>query len=175
MPIQPTGRERNFGKEALIVSKTDLQGKITYANKLFVELSGYDEQELLGRPHALVRHPDMPRSVFKLLWDSIKAGKEIFAYVINLSRNGDHYWVLAHVTPSFDANGRVVGFHSNRRCPEESALQKIRPLYRQMREAEERASGKSEALVAGTDVLLRALSNQGQSYESFIFSLVQES
>jgi len=172
MPIQPTGRERLFNKEDLIVSKTDLQGRITYANKLFIDLAGYDEGELLGRPHAIVRHPDMPRSVFKLLWDTIRAGKEIFAYVVNLSRNGDHYWVLAHVTPSFDSNGQVVGFHSNRRYPDPEALRHIQPLYRQMVDAENQSKGPS-ALAAGAEVLQKTLAIRGQSYDAFIFSLVQ--
>ena len=97
--ITPTGVAREFGKDELIVTKTDLKGRILYANRLFVELSGYPEHEVVGRPHSMVRHPDMPRCIFELLWRSIQAGEEIFAYVKNLSANGDHYWVFAHVTP----------------------------------------------------------------------------
>ena len=110
--IQPSGRERHFKPEELIVSKTDLKGHITYANEVFLRLSDYSEGEVLGKPHALIRHPDMPRSVFKLMWDRISSGHEIFAYVVNMASNGDHYWVYAHVTPSFDANHKVIGYHS---------------------------------------------------------------
>ena len=97
-----TGVERFFDKDEIIVSKTDLKGRMTYCNDVFLRIAGYTEQELLGQPHSIIRHPDMPRCVFKLLWDTIGAGKEIFAYVINRAKNGDHYWVLAHVTPSRD-------------------------------------------------------------------------
>src|ERR1700761_62065 len=97
--VRPTGKERLWGAEDIIVSKTNLKGIITYANLTFLQVAGYSEEEVLGKPHSIIRHPDMPRCVFKLLWDSISAGGEIFAYVLNLASNGDHYWVLAHVTP----------------------------------------------------------------------------
>jgi PAS domain S-box-containing protein len=111
----PTGRERTFDDEEIIVSKTDLSGRITYANDVFLRISGYTEAEVIGQPHSLIRHPDMPRSVFNLLWKTIGAGQEIFAYVVNMAKNGDHYWVLAHVTPTFGPAGDIIGFHSNRR------------------------------------------------------------
>lgn len=77
--IQPTGTERTFENDEIIVSKTDSKGRITYANDVFLKLALYEESEVLGAPHSLVRHPDMPRAVFKLLWDTIQAGEEIFA------------------------------------------------------------------------------------------------
>lgn len=89
----PTGVERFFREDEVIVSKTDLKGRLTYVNRVFINISGYQEPELLGEPHSLIRNPEMPRSVFKLLWDTIGAGREIFAYVNNMSKNGDHYWV----------------------------------------------------------------------------------
>jgi PAS domain S-box-containing protein len=113
----PTGRETTFGEEEIIVSKTDPRGVVTYANQVFIRVSGYKEEEILGKPHNLIRHPDMPRCVFHLLWTQLKAGREIFAYVKNMARNGDHYWVWANVTPTFDNSGRIVNFHSNRRRP----------------------------------------------------------
>jgi len=88
--VQPTSRERLWGEEEIIVSKTDLKGIITYANRTFLKVSGYSEEELLGKPHSIIRHPDMPRCVFKLLWDTIEAGREILAYVKNMAKNGDH-------------------------------------------------------------------------------------
>ncbi|HPV77190.1 MAG TPA: PAS domain-containing protein, partial [Gemmatimonadaceae bacterium] len=91
--VVPSGRERSFGEDEIIVSKTDLQGKITYANDVFIRVSGYEEDELLGAPHSIIRHPDMPRAVFKLLWDTLATGREVFAYVNNMARNGDNYWV----------------------------------------------------------------------------------
>ena len=94
-----TGTERFFDDDKIIVSKTDLKGKLAYCNKLFLDIAGYTEKECLGQPHSMIRHPDMPRCVFALMWDAIQSGNEIFAYVINRAKNGDHYWVNAHVTP----------------------------------------------------------------------------
>ena len=104
--VTPTGVERFFPEDEVIVSKTDFKGRITYANETFLNIAGFTEDEILGQPHSIIRHPDMPRCVFKLLWDTIKARSEIFAYVLNMAKNGDHYWVFAHVTPTFDASGK---------------------------------------------------------------------
>src|SRR5262245_21896843 len=111
--IQPTGQERFFGADEIIVSKTDLRGHLTYANDVFLRVSAFAEDEVVGKPHNLIRHPDMPRCVFKLLWETISGGDELFAYIVNLAQDGAHYWVLAHVTPSVGLDGRVVGYHSN--------------------------------------------------------------
>lgn len=116
----PTGVERTFEPDQIIVTKTDLQGRITYANDVFLGVSAFEEHEVLGQPHNIIRHPDMPRCVFQLLWDTLRAGEELFAYVVNLAGDGAHYWVLAHVTPSVGPTGTVVGYHSNRRVPGES-------------------------------------------------------
>ncbi|MFN8193464.1 MAG: methyl-accepting chemotaxis protein [Nocardioidaceae bacterium] len=127
---RPTGVERTFGADEIIVSKTDLQGRLTYTNDVFIRVSAYDEHDLMGQPHNIIRHPDMPGGVFKLLWDTIGPGSEIFAYVLNLADDGAHYWVLAHVTPSRDTSGAVVGYHSNRRLPSPAAIREVEPLYR---------------------------------------------
>jgi PAS domain-containing protein len=103
--VTPTGRARPFTRDELIVSKTDAKGVITYANDVFLRVAEISEHEALSAPHSLIRHPDMPRCMFKLLWDRIAAKQKIFAYVLNLSRSGDHYWVFAHVTPSLDGRG----------------------------------------------------------------------
>ena len=169
--ITPTGVARTFGEDELIVTKTDLKGTIQYANRLFIDLAGYTEDELLGAPHSKIRHPDMPRAVFALLWETIQSGHEIFAYVKNLSANGDHYWVFAHVTPSLDSSGTVVGFHSNRRKPEESAIAKVEPLYDQIRAAERAAGDGLQAIPAGQAKLQEALERAGMDYDQWIFSL----
>ena len=117
MTARPTGVERHLGPDELIVSKTDLQGRITYANESFLRIGAFTEDQVIGQPHNLIRHPEMPRAVFKLLWDTVQSRQELFAYVVNLAADGAHYWVLAHVTPSFDERGQVVGYHSNRRRP----------------------------------------------------------
>lgn len=167
----PTGVERYFGEEEIIVSKTDLKGKITYANEVFIRISGYDEEELLGAPHNIIRHPEMPRAVFQLLWDQISSGREIFAYVNNLCKNGDNYWVFAHVTPTFGAGGEIVGYHSSRRTPERSAVEKAAGLYAQLREVEAKCAGKREAIRAAAEALNALLRQHETDYDEFVFSL----
>jgi PAS domain-containing protein len=90
--IRPTGRERTFGVDELIVSTTDVRGGITYANDLFLRVSGYEMDEVVGRPHNLIRHPDMPRAVCQLLWDTLSSGRELFAQINNLDQDGSYYW-----------------------------------------------------------------------------------
>lgn len=171
---QPTGVERTFGVDEVIVTKTDLRGHITYANDVFLRVSGYDECEMLGEPHSMIRHPQMPRAVFKLLWDTVSSGSELFAYVINLASDGSHYWVLAHVTPSFDAQGAVVGYHSNRRVPSRAALSTIVPLYSHLRTVEAAHPRAIDAAAAGAAALEARLAELGQTYDEFVWSLDPE-
>ncbi len=168
---QLTGREVKFGEDEIIVSKTDVKGRITYANEVFLRVAGYTEDEVLGKPHNLIRHPDMPRCVFKLLWDTIAAGKEIFAYVINLAKNGDHYWVFAHVTPTFNDAGAIVGYHSNRRVPDRAVLTTIKSLYQSLLNEERRHRNPKDQMAASMPVILDLLKSKEMSYEELIFSL----
>ncbi|MBU6504277.1 MAG: PAS domain S-box protein [Betaproteobacteria bacterium] len=168
--ITPSTVERVMREEDFIVSTTDLKGRITYGNRIFVEFSGYAEEELLGAQHNIIRHPDMPRGVFKLLWDTVQAGNECFAYVKNLTKDGGFYWVFANVTPLFDADGRVEGYFSVRRKPAPQALAVVGELYRQMLEAEQRA-GVRDAIAASTALLQKTLSDKGMSYDEFILSI----
>lgn len=167
-----TGRERFFDKNEIIVSKTDIKGHIQYANPVFMRIGGFEEAELTGAPHSILRHPHMPRCVFKLLWERIQAGQEIFAYVVNRAKNGDHYWVLAHVTPSFDANGKVTGYHSNRRVPERKIIEgTIIPLYQKLLAVEQSRSNSKDGMNAAYETLTSILNDKGVSYDEFIFSL----
>jgi len=166
-----TGHERTFGIDEIIVSKTDLNGRITYANDVFLRISDYAEAEILGQPHSIIRHPDMPRCVFSLLWTTIQSGREIFAYVLNLSKNGDHYWVFAHVTPTFGPDGAIVGYHSNRRSPEATALAKVRPLYQALDAEERRAQTKALAVQQSTRLLEATLREKQARYDEFVFAL----
>jgi PAS domain S-box-containing protein len=167
-----TGQERHFLEHELIVSKTDTKGRITYSNRVFQNLSGYSEKELMGKAHSIIRHPEMPRCVFKLLWDTIEGGHEIFAYVVNRARNGDSYWVFAHVTPSFDASGQIIAYHSNRRVPRRPAIDTIRPVYRQLLEIEQRHGQDVKAGIAASSAALAAfLKEKGVTYDELVFAL----
>lgn len=168
--IQPTAREKVMREEDFIVSKTDLKGRITYGNRIFIEFSGYSEEELLGAQHNIIRHPDMPRGVFKFLWDTLQAEKECFAYVKNLAKDGSFYWVFATVTPSYDRNRRVDGYYSVRRQPRREAIDFLSDVYQTML-AEERKAGPREAMAASLAWLTGVLAQKGVSYEEFVLSL----
>lgn len=167
-----TGRERTFGTDEIIVSKTDTKGRITYANDVFQRVSGYTEEELLGKAHNIVRHPDMPRCVFRYLWETIPTGQEVFAYVLNRSSNGDHYWVFAHITASYDARGNLVGYHSNRRSPSRSAVAPVKGLYATLLREERLHANPQDQWKASLPLLVKFLEQQKMSYEEFVFTLV---
>jgi PAS domain S-box-containing protein len=167
---RPTGMESPYAEDELIVTKTDVKGHITYANDVFLRLSQYSPEEVLGAPHSLIRHPSMPRCIFKLLWDTIQAKKEIFAYVINLAQNGDHYWVFAHVTPTLDAQQNVIGYHSNRRKPDPAQVEKIKPLYAKLVAEENRHENRKDGMNCGYELLMKTLKDMGLEYDEFIFS-----
>lgn len=149
-----------------IVSKTDPKGKITYCNKIFMEMAEYKEEELLGKPHNIIRHPDMPRAVFKYLWDTIPTKQEVFAFVVNRTKNDNHYWVFTNVTASVDKNGKIIGYYSVRRKPNPEALKVIIPLYKEMLRVE-----KSEGIEASFKVLTNILQKKGVGYDELIISL----
>lgn len=169
--VSPTGKERFFHENEIIVTKTDLKGHITYANPTFLKLAGMTEDEALGAPHSVIRHPDMPRAVFKLLWDQIQLGKEVFAYVNNMATNGDHYWVFAHVTPTFDDSGKIIGYHSNRRVPDRPAVETMNGLYAKLLEIERSERSRADGLEKSFNALVDLLRTQGVTYDAFIFSL----
>lgn len=168
---RPSGREITFGEDELIVSKTNLKGHITYANDVFLRLAKYSLPEVIGAPHSLIRHPDMPRCVFRLLWETIEAKKEIFAYVVNMSRDGDHYWVFAHVTPTLDERGNISGYHSNRRKPNPEPVRKAADLYRALLAEEQRSDSRKDGMARGYEMLTGALKEKGLTYDEFVFSL----
>lgn len=170
--ITPTDIEVFFPEHDIIVSKTDLKGRLTYVNQVFCQIAGYTEADLLGKPHSIIRHPDMPRSVFKLLWDTILEGREIFAYVKNITKTGDYYWVLAHVTPSYDKDGNIIGYHSNRRVPDRDVLKStIVPLYSKLLQEENQHRNGQKALAAGFEFVTNFLKSRNTTYDELIFSL----
>lgn len=168
---QPTRNERFFEPEEIIVSKTDTRGRITYANDVFCRVGMYGEAELIGQPHSILRHPDMPRCVFHLLWQRIEAGHEIFAYVKNLAKNGDYYWVFAHVTPSFNAQGGIEGYHSNRRVPERKGVETIAPIYAALLQEENRHADRKAGMHAGAAMLQAELQRLGMEYDELAFRI----
>ena len=168
--ITPTSIERVMREDDFIVSMTDTKGRITYGNRTFIEFSGYSEAELLGSQHNIIRHPDMPRAVFKLLWDKIQNGEECFAYVKNMSKDGGFYWVFTNVTPNFDAGENITGYFSVRRKPRASGIKTMAEVYRIMLEAEKKA-GPANAIAASTQILVDILNEKGLSYDELVLAI----
>jgi PAS domain S-box-containing protein len=168
--ITPTNREIKLDDDDIIISKTDLKGRITYANRIFMQIANYPEKELLNVQHNIVRHPDMPRGAFKLLWDTLQAGQEFFGYVKNMTADGDYYWVFANITPDLDDQGKVVGYFSVRRKPRPSAIATIQSIYQEMLEVERKA-GTANAPTASIAYVVEKLKSLGTSYDRFILSL----
>jgi len=167
-----TGVEKVFAEDEIIVSKTDLTGKITYGNRTFYRLAGVQEKQCLGVQHNLIRNPNMPRAVFELLWNTLKDGQEIFAYVVNRASNGDHYWVFAHVTPSFDPSGNIIGYHSSRRVPNRRVISEhIEPLYKTLLATEHSAAQAKDGLEASYKMVVDLLTKNKVGFNEFMFSL----
>ncbi|WP_297195113.1 PAS domain-containing protein [uncultured Campylobacter sp.] len=154
--------------DALITSKTDLKGFITYANDDFARYSGYSLKECLYKNHNIVRHKDMPKTVFKCLWDYIQEGKEIFAFVKNLAKNGDFYWVFANVTPSFNDKNEIINYYSVRRKPNSKAISTVEDLYSILLKEEK------NGLESGVNKLLEVVNSYNMSYNQLMMHLQEQ-
>ncbi|ROT98657.1 PAS domain S-box protein [Marinobacter sp. R17] len=126
-----TQREVRMAEDGRLITTTNLKGVITYCNDEFVAISGFSRDELVGQAHNIIRHPDMPQSVFKHMWDTLKAGKAWMGVVKNRCKNGDHYWVSAYVTPVREG-GKIVGYESVRTSPSEEQKRRSTDLYRKL-------------------------------------------
>ncbi|MFK5983876.1 MAG: PAS domain-containing protein [Pseudomonadota bacterium] len=168
--ITPTANEIFLKDNEFIVSKTDLKGRITYANRTFMRIASYAEEQLLGIQHNIVRHPDIPRGVFKFLWDALKSNQEFFGYVKNMTANGDFYWVFANITPDTTPEGKIVGYYSVRTKPKQSAIDIISPIYKEMLALEQQV-GPARACDASIGLLVDKLNSLNTTYEKFVLSL----
>lgn len=169
--ILPIDEEICMGDDEFIVSKTDLRGYITYANRTFMEMAQYPEDQLLNVNHNLIRHPDMPKGVFKFVWMTIKKEKEFFGFVKNLCRDGRYYWVFANITPDYDEKGKLSGYFSVRRKPPVSAIEAIEPIYQQMIQIEKNASSDKEAEDKSIAFLQQQLESLKVEYQDLVISL----
>jgi len=146
----------------IVVSKGDIEGNITYANPIFFKLSGYTQGELLDKPHSIVRHPDMPKIIFKFLWDNLKLGNDVCAFVKNLSKDGGFYWVFATVRVATNPDGSFRNYVSTRRAMSDYARTIIEPLYAEMLTAEE-----TDGIEGSLSILDRFLKDNNASLETF--------
>lgn len=155
-----------LGQEEFIVSKTDTKGYITYCNQVFMKFAGYASNDLIGQNHNIIRHQDMPKVAFQLAWEHIQANKEFFGFVKNRSKNGDYYWVFAHITPDYDNAGRIIGFTSFRREPNRKAIATVEGLYQELLKIE-----KNSGLSASRAYLDKFLSDNNTYYNKLILQL----
>jgi PAS domain S-box-containing protein len=168
--ISPVAHERVMRDEDFIVSKTDAKGRITYSNRIFSEFAGYPEQQLLGVQHNIVRHPDMPRAVFQMMWETLHAGREFFGYVKNMASDGSYYWTFANVTATLNQRGDTVGYFSVRRKPRPDAVAYLAPVYADML-AREKQVGPKAAIETSRKVLQECYQSKGETYDQFIVAL----
>jgi len=160
---KPTPRDEAIvlDPKRYIVSETDEKGKITFANDYFIEVSGYTLDELLGKPHSIVRHPDMPKVVFKLLWETISQGKNINAVVKNLAKDGRYYWIFTEFETRKDTDtGEIIGYHAARKSISKHVLEIIADLYAQLLEIE-----KTDSVEASEKYLVSFLKEKGDDIE----------
>jgi PAS domain S-box-containing protein len=124
----PTNVEVLF-EGGIVITETNLGGIITYANRAFLELNGYSEKEIIGIPHSINRHPDMPGSIYKKMWKTIQAKKIWRGYLKNMTRDGSYYWVIVWIQPKFDENKNVVGYVASRKAPYRRVIDTIERQY----------------------------------------------
>jgi len=163
------GSEVSFGSDEEIISTTDLKGRISSYNDLFKMISGYDNDEMMGKNHNLIRHPDMPKLAFKDLWTHMKASKHWMGIVKNKTKTGDYYWVDAYITPTIE-NGEIVGYESVRAKPSAERVERAKVIYEQLNKGKKpvigsfierlsikKRSGLTAALAVMTAVIMQSV------------------
>ena len=165
---KPTTNEIKLNPKRYIVSKTDKNGIIEYGNDYFVEISGYTEAELIGKPHSIVRHPDMPKVVFKMMWDRINRAQNIMAVVKNLAKDGSYYWVVTEFEPKVDPiTNEILSHTAFRKAAPQKAIDTMAPMYQKLIEIE-----KEGGVEASEKYLRGFLEDKGVTYDEFINKLV---
>lgn len=165
---QPIDNEIPLDETKIIMSKTDERGIIEYANQYFMDICGYEEWDLMGEPHNVIRHPDMPKIVFKVLWDRLFEGKNIHALVKNLAKDGSYYWVITNFETRYDENGKIIAHFSRRKAPPRYAIEAIIPIYKALVDIE-----NSEGIEASGAFLTNFLAEKGVTYDEFILQVLK--
>jgi len=162
--------EKVMSDNDFIVSKTDTKGFIIYCNRIFVEMAGWSRQELMGANHNIIRHPDMPKIAFKVLWDVIQNKGEFFGFVKNLRKDGGFYWVFAYITPDLDLNGNIVSYTSFRKKPSRKGIEVMSEIYKKLVEAE-KTGGMSASYELLKEMLNATDDNVYDKYLRLVFDL----
>ena len=167
----PIDKEVPWDKTKTLVSKTDTFGTIEYVNEVFMDVSGYEEFELVAKPHSIIRHPDMPKAIFKVLWDNIKAGNQFHGILKNLAKSGRYYWAITNFEYVRDENDKIINYIARRKAvPQDIITNHIQPLYKKLLQIEQ-ASGE----LASEKYLNGFLQEAGLTYVDYITNLMVES
>lgn len=162
----PTDKETVLSDDDFIVSKTDLKSKITYGNQYFLKISGWSEEDLIGAPHNILRHPDVPQVAFKILYEKLDNDEEFFGFVKNLKKDGGYYWVFASISCAYDTNGNKVGYYAVRRKPIDGFKKIIEPIYQKLVEIE-----KSGGMDASYEAVQNLLKEKGLEFNQLMLGI----
>ena len=166
--VIPVNTEVHWNKDLELVSKTDKAGTIRYANEAFVNVSGYEEYELVGQGHNIIRHPDMPKVIFKLLWSNLLKGKDFHAVVKNMAKNGRYYWVITRFEIFKNDKGEITGYMGRRKSVQPEVAERVEELYKKLVQIEE-ASG----IEAAEGYLTGYLEDQKKTYEEYLSDILE--
>lgn len=167
--IKPKNSEIILEKDEKIFSKTDLNGVIIECNDYFQEISGWSEKELVNSPHNIIRHPDMPKSIFRFLWERIKSGDKFYAIVKNMAKNGEYYWVIGYYEPVFK-NKEIIAYSSYRRYVTDGPKELVSGLYKEMLKIEKETGDMDKSF----DVLKDYLFKNNTTYDKWILKLIEK-
>lgn len=165
----PKDEEIPLNPKKYIISKTDSKGVIIYVNDYFIQVCQYSKKELIGQPHNIVRHPDMPRIAFKLMWDTIKQNKDFKALVKNLAKDGRYYWVLTKFEAVVDpVTNEIVSYTAYRSAATRKAIKEIIPIYKKLVELE-----KVGGMEQSGEYLAKFLKDNNTTYEKFLDKITE--
>jgi len=167
--IVPIDKEITWDKELVLVSKTDKFGNIKYCNEVFVNVSGYEDYELVGKPHNIIRHPDMPAVIFKLLWANLKNGKDFHAVVKNLSKSGRYYWVITQFEIQTNEEGEITDYIGRRKSIPSKVVEEFESLYIKLKQIE-----NTVGVEASEDYLYGFLDDKKVTYDEFLEKILKE-
>lgn len=167
-PVKPTPKneEITVSPKKTIVSRTDEKGIIRFVNDYFKEIAGYNEDELIGQPHNVIRHPDMPKVIFKHLWDELKQGHDVRAIIKNLAKDGRYYWVITNFYPLYDDNGKIIGYYARRKAVPQHVKEEVAKLYKTLKSLEEQGG-----MEASEKYLQQWLKDHNTTYQDYVESL----
>ncbi len=163
----PVNREIIFDKDLVLLSITDSKGIIEYCNDNFVEISGYEEYELAGFPHNIVRHPDMPKTIFKLMWSRIQNKENVIAIIKNMSKTGRYYWIYTDFIVKEDEQGNIIGYKAYRKAAPKKAIETIIPIYKKLKNIED-----AKGIDVAEKFLHGYLDGIGTYYDKFVEDLI---